>query len=109
MQTQEICSEVQATALRPRLHHYEGFHYPLKGFPQIDFTTRNYNLVYTRLEYTTPLTQPSSQEVAQSQLRLQSSWWSNKNTNTLSYNFLYSRIWSEAQGVKWEKNRLERI
>ena len=26
----EICSEVRATALRPRLHHYEGFHYPLR-------------------------------------------------------------------------------
>ena len=47
-------------------------------------------------------TQPSTQEVAQSQLRWQSFWWSNMITNTLSYNFLQSRIWSVAQEVKWE-------
>jgi len=60
--------------LRPRLHHYEGFHYPLRDLPQRDLTQRNYDLVYTRLEYTTPPTQPSTQEVAQSQLTLQSTW-----------------------------------
>ena len=25
-----ICSEIRATALRPRLHDYEGFHYSLR-------------------------------------------------------------------------------
>ena len=25
-----ICSEVRVTALRPRLHYYGGFHYPLR-------------------------------------------------------------------------------
>jgi len=30
----EISFEVQATALRPRLHHHEGFHYPLLDPPQ---------------------------------------------------------------------------
>ena len=30
----KICSKVQATALRPRLHHREGFHYPLLDSPQ---------------------------------------------------------------------------
>ena len=78
-----ICSEVRATVLRPRLHHFEGFHYPLKDLPQRDLPQRNYKLVYTRSEYTTPPTQPSIQEVAQSQLRLQSTWRSNKATNTL--------------------------
>ena len=66
----EIYSEVRATALRPHLHHYEGFNYPLRDLPQRDFTQRNYNLVYTRPEYTTPPPQPSTQEVAQNQLRL---------------------------------------
>jgi len=61
----EICFEVQATALCPRLHHYEGFHYPLRDLPQKD-----YNLVYTRPEYTTPPIQPSTQEVAQSQFEV---------------------------------------
>jgi len=61
-----ICSEVRATALRPRMHHYEGFHYHLRDLPQKDLTQRNYNLVYTRSEYTTPPTQLSTQEVAQS-------------------------------------------
>jgi len=70
----EICSEVQASALRPRLHHYEGFHHPPRDLPQKDLTQRNYNLVYTKSEYTTPPTQPSTQEVAQNQLRLQSTW-----------------------------------
>jgi len=75
-QTQRNCSEVRATAPRPRLHHYEGFYYPLRlhhyeGFyyplrdlPQRDLTQRNYYLVYTRPEYTTPPTQSSTQEVA---------------------------------------------
>ena len=65
--------EVGATALCPRLHHYEIFHYPLRDLPQRDLTQRDYNLVYTRPEYTTPPTQPSTQEIAQNQLRLQSS------------------------------------
>ena len=43
-----------ATALPPRLHYYEGFNYPLRDLPQRDHTHRNYNLVYTRLEHTTP-------------------------------------------------------
>jgi len=73
---------VRVTTLRPCLHHYEGFHYPLR-----DLSQRDYNLVYTRPEYTTPPTHPA-QEVAQNQLRLQSSWWSNKNAYTLSYKFL---------------------
>ena len=46
----KIRSEVRATALRPRLHHCEGFHYPQKNLPQKDLTIRNYN----HLEYTTP-------------------------------------------------------
>jgi len=70
----EICSEIRATALHPRLYHYEGFHYPLRDLPQRDLTQKNYNLVYTRPEYTTLPTQPSTQEVVQSQLRLQSTW-----------------------------------
>ena len=37
-QTQVICFEVRATALRPRLHHYEGF--PLN--PQMEFPHRNF-------------------------------------------------------------------
>jgi len=41
-------------------------------------------LVYTGPEHTTPPTQPSTQDVAQSQLRLQSFWLSNKITNILS-------------------------
>ena len=69
-----ICSEVRATALCPRLHRYEGFHYRLRDLSERDLTQRNYNLVYTRSEYTTPPTQSSTQEVAQSQLRLQSTW-----------------------------------
>ena len=48
-----------------------------------ELTQSNYNLVYTRPEYTTPPTQPSTQEVAQSQLRLQSSWQSTRS-QTLS-------------------------
>ena len=32
----KICSEVQAITLHPRLHHYEGFHYPLRDLPQRD-------------------------------------------------------------------------
>ena len=44
-----ICFEVRATALRPRLHHRKGFHYPLLDPPQRDLTTRNYN----HSEYTT--------------------------------------------------------
>ena len=68
----EICSEVRATNLRPHLHHYEEFHYPLRDLPQGDLTQKNYNLVYTRPKYTTPPTQPSIQEVTQSKLRLQS-------------------------------------
>ena len=55
-----ICSEIRATALRPRFHHYEGFHYPLRDLLQRDLTQRDYNLVYTRPEYTTPLTQLST-------------------------------------------------
>ena len=54
----KICSEVRAIALRPRIHHREGFHYPLLDHPQRDLTTRNYN----HSEYTIP-------EVAQNQLR----------------------------------------
>ena len=69
-----IYSEVRATTLRPRLHHYEGFHYPIRDLPQKDLTQRNYNLVYIRSEYTISPTQPSTQEVAQNQLRLQSTW-----------------------------------
>ena len=69
-----ICSEFRATALRPCLHHYEGFHYPLRDLSQRDLTQRNYNSVCTRSEYITPPTQPSTQEVAQSQLWLQSTW-----------------------------------
>ena len=65
----EIYSEIRATALRFRLHNYEGFHYPLRDLPQRDLI-QNYNLVYTRPERTTLPTQPSTQEVAQSQLRL---------------------------------------
>ena len=63
----EIRSEVRATTLRPHLHYYEGFYYPLRDLPQIQ---RDYNLVYIRPEYTTPPNQPSTQEVSQSQLRL---------------------------------------
>ena len=66
--------EVRAIALRPLLHYYEGFHYPLRYLPQRDLTQRNYNLVHTRREYTTPPTQPSTQKVAQIQLKLLSSW-----------------------------------
>ena len=44
----KVCSEIRATALRPRLHYYEEFHYPLRDLPQSDLTQRNYNLVYTR-------------------------------------------------------------
>jgi len=33
-----IRSEVQATALHPRVHHYEGFHYPLRNLLQRDLT-----------------------------------------------------------------------
>jgi len=58
----EICFEVRATALRPRLHHYEGFHYHIRDLSQRNLTQRNYNLVYTRSGYTTPPTQPSTQE-----------------------------------------------
>ena len=45
----KIYSEVRATALRPCLHHREGFYYPLLDPPQRDLTIRNYNY----LEYTT--------------------------------------------------------
>ena len=62
----EIYSEARVTALRPRLHHYEGFHYPLRDLPPRDLTQRDYNLVYTRPKYTTSPTQPSTQDVAQS-------------------------------------------
>ena len=48
-----ICFEIRATALCLCLHHYEGFHYPLRDLPQRDLTQRNYNLVYTRPGYTT--------------------------------------------------------
>ena len=53
-----ISSEVRATALHSRLHHYERFHYPLRDLPQKDLTQRNYNLVYIRPEYTTPPLNP---------------------------------------------------
>ena len=56
----EICFEVRATALRPCLRHYEGFHYALTDLPQRDLTQMNYNLVYAIPEYTTPPTQPST-------------------------------------------------
>ena len=32
----KICFKVRATALRPRLHYYEGFHYPLTDISQRD-------------------------------------------------------------------------
>ena len=35
-----IYSEIRATALRPRLHHYEGFHYPLKELSQRNLTPK---------------------------------------------------------------------
>ena len=35
-QIRKICFEVRATALRPLLHHREGFHYPLLDPPQRD-------------------------------------------------------------------------
>ena len=70
----KVYFKVRATALRPRLHYYEGFHYPLRDRPQRDLIQKNYNLVYTRPEYTTLPIQPSTQEVVQSQLRLQSTW-----------------------------------
>jgi len=50
LQTGKICFEVRVTALRPHLHHSEGFHYPWMDFPQRDLTTRSYNTS----EYTTP-------------------------------------------------------
>ena len=53
----KICSEVRATALRPRLHHREGFHNPLLDPPQRDLTVRNYN----HLEFTTPQLNPLDQ------------------------------------------------
>jgi len=53
-QTRKICFEVQATALRPDLYHYEEFHYPLTDLSQRDFRTRNYNTS----EYTTPQLNP---------------------------------------------------
>ena len=53
----KVCSEVRATALRPRLHHREGFHYPLLDLPQRDLTIRNYN----HSEYTTPQLNPPHQ------------------------------------------------
>jgi len=53
----KIYSEVRATALRPRLHHRKGFHYPLLDSPQRDLTTKNYN----QLEYTTPQLNPLHQ------------------------------------------------
>ena len=43
-QTQEICYEVRATALRPRLHHREGFSLN----PQREFSHRN---LYTQGDY----------------------------------------------------------
>ena len=55
-QIQEIYYEIPATALRPRLHHREGF--PLN--PQ-----RELQEVYTRPEYRTPTNPTSTQEGSQ--------------------------------------------
>ena len=66
----EICFEIRAIALCPRLHHYEGFHYLLRDLSQRDLTQKNYNSAHTRPEYTTPSTQPSAQEAAQDQFEV---------------------------------------
>ena len=53
----KTCSEVRVTALHPRFHHREVFHYPLLDSPQWDVTTRNYN----HSEYTTSQLNPLHQ------------------------------------------------
>ena len=53
----KIYFEVRATALRPRLHHREGFLNPLLDLLPRDLTIRNYNhSEYTTLQHT-PLDQ----------------------------------------------------
>jgi len=80
------CSEVWATALRPCLHHCEGFHYPLLDLLQRDLTTRNYN--YS--EYTTPQLNPLHQ-------RQHKTNWDNrplviKRSQTLSLQLSYKTL-----------------
>ena len=61
-----IYFEVRATALRSRLHHYEGFSLnSQRKLSHRNLTPKGLQLVYTRPEYPTPTRLSSTQEELQ--------------------------------------------
>ena len=99
-----ICFEVRVIVLRPRLHHYDWFHYSLRDHPQRDLTPKGLQLgllktgvhnstnsiLYTRDSSKTKRVYKALGDLARPQI--------------LPHNFLKSGIWGDAQEAKWEKN-----
>jgi len=86
-----ICFEVRATALRPRLHHYEGF--PLNSQRKLshrNLTPKGLQLVYTRLGFPTPTILSSHKRNHNSKEYM--SLGDLERPQTLSYNFLWSGV-----------------